>query len=496
MTLLSLTRHLLGGDHALAASRSLLSLALAAAVSLSAGFADTVAVPVYSIKAGDNVNIQVIGHPEWSSSLTVRPDGRITYPATGEIEVAGLTVEKLTEQIEYALGPGGRHLRNPRVIINVTGIRTPSAHLLGAVTRAGAVELPTGVGTALMMLNHAGGASPSADLTRVTIYRRDGSQETVNLEAQRAGEAEHTVVGAGDVLMVPEIKVRYVGVLGAVGGAGEIALEPHQTSIDMLELLVRIRGVGAQADRERAMILRTDGSIDSFMVDRVLTREVKVELRAGDVLWVPQAPPEPAPQHFSVTGAVRSAGRFELREGLTLADALALSGELSEAADPERITVIRAGGEKEILDVRPMLLGHDTEVARWLLEPDDIILVPARDKSYALLGAIGGTGFFPWEEELRLADVLTKAGGIRSNAAGDRVALIRRTGDGAPPMVVQLNAEKLLLGENEAANWKIMPGDTIYVPPREERRTVRQMMSEPLSILGIIGAVERVLRWW
>lgn len=474
-----------------------LSIVVAAVVSqASTASAQSVRPPVYTIRAGDTLNIEVAGHAEWSLTVIVRPDGRVTHPATGEIAVAGATVAELTELLTYALGPGGRHLRDPNVFINVAGMRTPVAYLLGAVARAGAVELPTGVTTAPKLLTMSGGPVSLADLGRVTIYRANGGRDLIDLAAQLEGEAEPTVIRSGDVLVVPEIETLYVGVLGVTGRTGEVPLPPRQQSIDMLELLVKIGGVGQGADPERALILRADGAIDSFRVDQVLAREVAPpRVYAGDVLWVPPAPPEPQAQYFAVTGAVRAAGRFEHREGMTLGDALALSGELSEAARPEGVTIIHADGEKTVIDVRPMLSGEDTEIARIAIQPDDIILVPAHHLSYVMLGAIGRPGFFPWDEGTRLADALARAGGLSQDAAAQRVVLVRRAEDGGSPTVLQIDARKLLQGENEAANWTLMAGDTVYVPAREPERGIRDVLSEPLSILGVIGALERVFNW-
>lgn len=457
--------------------------------------AQSAQTPVYTIRAGDTLNIQVAGHEEWSVSVGVRPDGRITYPATGEIEVAGLTVADLTERLEYALGPGGRHLRAPNVIINVVGLRTPVAYVLGAVARSGAVEIPTGVSIATKILTMAGGATAGADLSRVTVYRDDGSRDVLNLEAELAGDVEATVVRAGDVLMIPEKLVRFVGVLGAVGRSGEVLLQPHQPSINMLELLVKIGGVGEKADAARAMILRENGTIDSVDLSEVLAHTIEPPLLyGGDVLWVPTLPPDPETEYFAVTGAVQSPGRFEHREGITLADALAISGQPGEAANPENVTIIHADGEKEIIDIRPMLYGQDTDIARTPIQAGDIVLVPARDKSYVMLGAVARTGFFPWDENTRLADALARSGGLSPNAVADRVALVRRTPDGGTPTVLEIDARKLLQGENEAANWKLQPGDTVYVPLREEKG-IQKTLSEPLALLGILGALERVFNW-
>jgi protein involved in polysaccharide export with SLBB domain len=455
--------------------------------------AQPIKAPVYCIRAGDTLNITVAGHQEWSLQVNVRPDGRITYPATGEINVAGLTLGELTLVLTRALGPDGRHLRDPQVFINVTGMRALVAYVLGSVKKPGAVELPQGIGRLATVLTMAGGITPQGDLAQITLYRGDGTSAIIDLEAELAGDAEHTLIRAGDVLVIPETVARFIGVLGATRQTGQIPLPPREQNINMLDLLVLIGGISERADHNRALILREGGEIESVALGKVLTREIEPPiLQDGDVLWVP---PEPDQEYFAVTGAVTTAGRFECREGMTLADALALAGQLSEAANPERVMIIHADGEKETLDVLPMLHGEDTELALKPIQPDDIVLVPSRDKSFVVLGAVAKPGFFLWDEDTRLADALAKAGGpVERAAAMGRVVLVRRAAEGGNPTVLQLDARRLLQGDNEAANWKLMPGDTVYVPSKRERDW-RDGLANPFSILGIINSLERIFNW-
>ncbi len=463
---------------------------MCALILASIATAQPLEAPVYRIRAGDSLSIAVAGQPEWSLQVNVRPDGRITYPATGEIEVAGLTLEQLTEVLERALGPDGRHLRNPQVFINITRMRTLVAYVLGAVKQPGAVELPRGASRLATVLTMAGGIALEGDPTQVTLYRSDGTSTAIDLETQLTGDAERTVVHSGDVVVVPQNVIHFIGVLGATAQTGQIPLSPRQSEIDMLSLLVQIGGISEGADRNRALILREDGEVEAVALGKVLTRQIGPPLlHGGDVLWVP---PAPDAQYFAVTGAVTTGGRFERREGITLADAMALSGKLSEVADPERVMIIHANGDKETLNILPMLQGEDTEMALKPIQPDDIVLVPTRDKSYVILGAVGHPGFFLWDEDTRLADALAKAGGpIERAAAMAKVILVRRSEEGGNPTVLQLDARKLLQGENEAANWKLMPGDTVYVPAKDEKNWYDRF-DNPLSLLGLWGTLERV----
>lgn len=447
--------------------------------------------PPYRLQAGDTLSIQVLQHPEWSLQVIVRPDGRIAYPGIGETVVADLTVEELTAQIVDALGPTGRHLKNPQVVVNLVSMRPAVVYVLGAVVRPGTVELAAGVETAKKVMAMVGGAQPQADLREVTVYRGNAPKEVVDLAAQVAGDAPDTMLRAGDVVVVPEAQERYVGALGAVARTGQVPLRPGIAGISVADLVLQLGGLAENADRNRALILRADGSVETIQIEKVLKREAPpVQLAAGDVLWVL---PRPETEYFVVTGAVNSPGRFEHRQGITLADALALAGQPGPAADNRTVTVIHRDGSKSVVDIRPMLQGQDTETARLAVAPDDIILVPVQHESYVILGAVGKPGIYAWEEKTSLADALAQAGGpVERGSDLAHVVLVRRTEGAKKPVVMQLNAKDLLVGKNEAANWALLPGDAIYVPGREE--DWRQKLDVPLLLLGVAGTIANIFR--
>jgi polysaccharide biosynthesis/export protein len=439
--------------------------------------------PAYLIQAGDALSVQVVEHPEWSLQVTVRPDGRVTYPGVGELQVAGLTISELTERILNALGPDGRHLKNPQVVINTISMRPATVYVLGAVARPGTVDLPRGQESASKILMMMGGALPKSNLREVTIYHGDSGREVLDLQAQLATGAADTILRGGDVLVVPEVEELSVGVLGAAGRTGLVALRPGETNIELQELVLQVGGISPNADKERALILRTGGTVEPIRLEAMLKREIPaVKLAAGDLLWVL---PEAETENFVVTGAVNTPGRFEYRAGLTLADALALAGQPGPAAQTRQVALIHKDGSKDIVDIQPMLEGRDTELARLAVKPDDIILVPVVHESYVVLGSVGRPGVMPWEENLRLADALARVGGpVERVADMNHVVLVRRSEAAKKPVVMELNAKDLLLGKNESSNWVLQPGDTIYIPSVEEKNW-RKKLEIPLFLLGI-----------
>ena len=448
-------------------------------------------LPVYRLGPGDVLDIKVIGHDEWSMQVEVRPDGRITYPATGEINVAGMTIGELTEKLRLALGPVGHHLKNPQVVINVIKKRPLMVYVLGAVNSPGALELPLGFETAKKVLSMAGGPTEDADLKHVTIYDQQQKGRQIDLEAELKGERPDTVVKAGEVMVVPRQKPAVVGVLGEVGKKGQIALPKGQREIDVLSLITAAGGLGPNADKNKALILRKNGKVEQInLQEALLDKEKAPVLRDGDTLWVL---PKPEEKFFQIVGAVSTPGRYPCREGTTLGEAIALAGQLSVEADAGHVTIVHRDGARETVDLRPLLRGEEVEVAQKKIRPEDLILVPRQEKSYVVLGAVNKPGVFQWKENLRLADALALAGGpVARGAALSNVFLVRRAG-GNKPIVMELNAKDLLSGKNEAANLVLLPNDTIYVPSKEEKG-LRQKLETPLLLLSIASSLHYLTR--
>lgn len=102
----------------------------------------------YVIGAQDVLTIRVWREPDFSGSVIVRPDGKITLPLVGDIDAAGLTPESLTVRVTEALG---KVLNKPEVMVSVQSVQSKRFFVSGKVSRSGAVPLvvPTTVLQAL-----------------------------------------------------------------------------------------------------------------------------------------------------------------------------------------------------------------------------------------------------------------------------------------------------------------------------------------------------------
>jgi polysaccharide export outer membrane protein len=129
-----------------------------------------IAAPVdpktYRIGAEDVLSIRVWRENDLSSSVVVRPDGKITLPLAGELEAAGMTPEQLTVKVTEALS---KFLNKPEVIISVVSVQSKRYYLSGNVGRSGPVPLVTP--TTVLQALSASGLGQWAKKSKIIIMR-------------------------------------------------------------------------------------------------------------------------------------------------------------------------------------------------------------------------------------------------------------------------------------------------------------------------------------
>jgi len=143
----------------------------------------------YVMHSGDMLAINVFGYPELSfpstgypEGLTVRPDGKITYPFLGEIVVEGVSAKDFARLLTERLG---ELYVNPTVSVNVMRFSTERVYVLGEVNQPGAYELDKSRNL-LDAIGAAKGWTKDAAKTKVFVIRRDQKGEApakINLMA-------------------------------------------------------------------------------------------------------------------------------------------------------------------------------------------------------------------------------------------------------------------------------------------------------------------------
>src|SRR4029079_988936 len=134
----------------------------------------------YTIGPADVLQISVWMHTELDKSVTVGPDGTLSFAPAGDIKAAGLTTKQLADRLGDRLST---YLRQTvTVTVTVTQYLSRSVYVVGAVGRPGRYGFQT-MPSLVDLISQAGGALPGGDLSQVRITRREG-------EARRALNAD------------------------------------------------------------------------------------------------------------------------------------------------------------------------------------------------------------------------------------------------------------------------------------------------------------------
>ena len=163
----------------------------------------------YRIGVDDRLQITVWSNPELSTTVPVRPDGKISAPLIGDVQVGGKTPTQVAAIIRNKLSA---YIREPNVTVILTELR--SHEFLSRVRVTGAVRAPRSMPhrpgmTVLDAVLEAGGVSDFASPNRSRLYRK-GKTETNVLEINLAdilskGKLESNFeLRPGDVVTVPE----------------------------------------------------------------------------------------------------------------------------------------------------------------------------------------------------------------------------------------------------------------------------------------------------
>jgi polysaccharide biosynthesis/export protein len=158
----------------------------------------------YRLNQGDSILISVWGEDTLQKDVKVLPDGSISFPLVGRIEVANSTAPDVEKRVTEKLKT---YLSDPQVTVLISSIEGNKFYIIGKVLRPGSVLL-TGPMTVLQALSYAGGLDKFADLGEIKVLRDTNKGQVVipinygklingqNLES-------NILLRTGDTILVP-----------------------------------------------------------------------------------------------------------------------------------------------------------------------------------------------------------------------------------------------------------------------------------------------------
>ena len=162
----------------------------------------------YLIGPGDALRIFVWRNADLSSTVTVRPDGRISSPLIDDLTVSGLSPSTVARAIEEVLST---YIRDPKVSVIVSGFNGSAEQqirIIGNATNPQILPYRSGL-TLLDIMISAQGLTEFADGDNAKLIRKEGSvTKTYIIELDslvKGGDiSKNRYVHPGDTIIIPE----------------------------------------------------------------------------------------------------------------------------------------------------------------------------------------------------------------------------------------------------------------------------------------------------
>jgi polysaccharide export outer membrane protein len=170
---------------------------------------------------GDVIDIKVWRHEDLDLSVTVAPDGAISFPLLGRIVISGLTYPELIQKLEVGLA---EYVVEPAVAVNIVQISNQKVFVLGEVQNPAVLQITTEM-SILEALIRTGGIHADSRTSNVLLIRGSLDQPELFLVDVDA------IYGKGDKSQLVQLQ------------KGDIVYVPTKTIVNVERFFKRVSGI-------------------------------------------------------------------------------------------------------------------------------------------------------------------------------------------------------------------------------------------------------------
>ena len=460
---------------------------------------------------GDKMLLRLWGGSSFDGTLIVDDQGEIDLPGIGKMAIAGLQEAQLSEALRSKLNAAGQE--STQVYYRVLNSQPVSIVVTGSVMKPGRYS-GAASDSILAFLDRAGGIDPRRGSYR-NIFLLRGGAEQASFDLYPfvlRGELPVLRLQNNDTIVVREKGIS-VSATGESRNSARFELRQGEnrgeTLIGLAEPLPNASHVSISGTRNGAPYnlylpmrdFRTtplaDGDKVQFLADT-----------PGDTIMV------------EVTGAIRGASRFPLRNGARLRDLQqyiavdparanlaglyikrkSVAGRQKKAIDEslrrlEQSTMTATSASPEESQIRSheadmiakfaekarsvepegiVVVGDGGKVADIALENGDIIVIPEKSDVVLVSGEVVMPQALVWSKKKYIKDYVKGAGGFTNRADTSKTLLIRPN------------------GEIEIDDETVYPGDQVIVLPRFESKNM-QTVKDISQIMYQIAVAAKIV---
>lgn len=440
-------------------------------------FAPTYNLPTpanYVLAAGDRLFIDLWGDAEANYDLKVSPDGFITVPDAGVINVGGLTVEAAENRIrnKMASSVSGLNSGTVKLKLSLGDIRSIKVNIIGEASMPGTYTLPS-LATLFNALYEAGGVSDIGSLRSIRLIR--GGKQVADLDVYDylVGGKQEVNVGLQDNdMIIVQPYENLVKVTGKVKRPRIYELKKGETADDLLGYAGGFMG---EAYKDNITVNRKSGRMMS--VHSVPLEEFAEFVMAdGDSIAVGEVIRQYA-NRVTVEGAVWRPGDYELNDSLaTLKELIKKAEGIRGDALMSRTQIVRLNDDYtfsvESVDLQGLLNGTAADVR---LKPEDLVRIPSVNslkEGYTIdvKGEVNTPQTLLYRDNMTIEDAILMANGLKESASLARIEVARRVKNpnSTEPSdriaeLFQFNIPADLGLSPETASFTLQPFDEVYI---------------------------------
>ena len=394
-----------------------------------------IATPVnYRLGPGDQLQIEVWGASETNITQKVSPDGYISIPNVGPVNVNGLTVQAATNRIKAKLsqiysGLASSNVNlSTHVKVSLGQIRTIQVNIMGEVARPGTYALSS-FSTVFHALYKAGGMSKMGSLRNIKVVRGGRTVATVDVYDYIINGRSHSDIRLqeGDVILASPYDA-----LVLIKGKVKRPMYYEMKSSESIRTLIGFAG-GFSNDAYRGAVTVDRNNTKERTVATVDDMNYGVfKVKDGDVVSVGEIL-DRYDNRIEVKGAVYRPGYYELGKDIqTVKDLIEKADGLLEYAFTNRAVLHRENDDKTLevisLNVKAIIDGTEADVT---LRKNDVLFIPSKydleqKGTLEIRGEVYKPNVFPYAANTKLEDLIIMAGGLTESASTVRVDVTRR----------------------------------------------------------------------
>lgn len=386
----------------------------------------------YVIGPGDALSLQVYaaGWEQVAQEMSVTPEGFIFPDQLGRITAAGQTIEALRGALTERYS---RIFTQPTVTLTISSQRTIEVYVTGEVRNPGRY-LQHGMSTVLDALYAAGGPSEIGSYRDIRLTRIGAEPLQIDLydyllTGSREGDR---LLEPGDTIFVPPAGPE-VGLAGEVRRPARYEINALATVGDLLEMA---GGLTPQA-HEVLHLWRTDARQEWRMIAVAVT-DASVEgmalpVEEGDLLFA-RGIRDTVGNTARILGAVKRPGYYPVDRYPTVSALIRAAEGLEVNAHVGRAVISRLNDDRhfEIVPFEVAAALRNDPQHDLPLQANDYVTVYEQDEVEPAFvveveGSVTRPGAYRWAENLRISQLLLRAGGLAPGAWTERADLLRLT---------------------------------------------------------------------